>query len=436
MTAPQSKHGDSPLARTYAPALASGRRANPDAEETALRSKIEYAKRAYDWAVVIISRGVGSLIVAGLFLVKKLTLPPAEFASLGLAYASVLAVVGAAIAPLTMLMARRVIQSRRIETDRTIIQLLSAAVVVTASFSVVAVLSGSRPSELAFILSVAAVVLVAGLNAQYIIWLNETGARRRSVAFILACLLVIPLSLLMRRSLHIGASDRTFGLEALLLVMPIVVDTLTRRRSSPAGDQPLYHLSLGNYAKYAVFVAIFNAIPATDWWFGRHLLDAASFRSWADVRVLFERGLLPVMNVVQATVLWRLLRTSIGQAGSRTPIAKEATRWVFLSVAAVFLLTLVLWAAPPLPRYADVLPIFVGYAAYGLTSIFLDFYQAKYTLGRLAASLLAIFVLRSVATYGGLALGGAHLFSIIWAATSLAMFTYVFVHARDQISLR
>lgn len=400
-----------------------------------LRSKIEHAKKVYDWGVVIISRGVGSLLVAGFFLVKKLTLPADEFASLGLAFASVLMIVSAAASPLLMLISRRIIQSRRLETDRNFILSLSLAAIVAASFSIFALATGTKPSEPAFVLSLVAIVLITGLNGQYVIWLNETGATRRSMAFIACYLAAIPASLAIRHYLGIGRSDRTFGLEALMLSLPIVADMAFRRTAGAPDHTALYHLSFHNYAKYVVCVGFFNAIPAADWWFGRHLLPAAAYQSWADSRILFERGLLPVMNVVLATILWRLLRSSIGSSPEDRAVLSERTAQYFVwIVGGLLIVTLGIWA---LSSFAPggLFALFIGYAAYGITSIFLEFYQAKCRLWPLIISLGLVFIGRGLMTYGALAAGGVHLFSVAWAATALATLAFIFIRSRDQIAL-
>lgn len=397
---------------------------------------MDLAKNAYDWTVVIVSRGVGSVLVAGLFLIKKFTLPSTEFTSLGLAFASVLALVGTLVAPLVMLMSRRVIQSRRIETDRTLIKGLLAAIILAASLSTGSLIVGTSPSEPAFVLSLAAIVLVTALNGQYVIWLNEIGCTRRSLLFVLLFLSVFPISLIIRLYFGFGRYDRSLGPEALMLCLPVLVDTSMRDRAISKATDSLYHMSFHNYAKYAVFIGFFNAIPAADWWLGQRLLADTSYEPWANLRILFERGLLPLMNVAQAAILWRLLRASIGEPGSgRAVIPAKASHRLLVATGCVFIATFVIWAIPSLTYFGEMAALFVGYAAYATTSIFLEFYQAKYSLAFVGFSLAFVFILRGLASYSALELGGAHLFSIVWAATALATLAFVFNRSRDQIAL-
>ena len=396
-------------------------------------------QRYYNSAVIVASRGVGSVIVMTLFLIKKYTLSPSEFGNLGYAYASAAALLMPFASPMVMIISRRIIQTRDLSRDRWIIAFWACLALVLALIPVVEgfACAGSM-SNIGFFSSVCGLLLIVALNGQYVIWLNESDHTARSLVFILMFLFSIPLSLGVRIITGIGLNDRSFSIETILLCVPVLVNCAFAKSTGPTGVADLYGLSAANYAKYFMVVLFYNGILWVDWTLGKIFLPTGAYEHWAAVRILMERALLPVLNIAQVALLWQLLRSSTGQA-SHTAVAVSpraiARFQLVLAVAAAVAITSGWLAENATLSAAAYVSFVMGYLAFGLTSIFLDFYQAKFTVRFIATSFLAMTLGRLALVALALEYGSSNLYSVAWSVSSILILVYISNRSWDQIKI-
>jgi hypothetical protein len=394
-------------------------------------------QKYYNWLVIIASRGVGSLTMTALFLLKKYYLPAAEFASLGHSFAGAMMIASPIASPAIMMMSRRIIQSRELGHDRNVV-LGWSALSCLAACGVMAedILRAGGVSDLGFIVSIFAFLLTTVLNSQYIIWLNESDQPKSSLIFILLFLLAIPLSILVREVTGIGQHDRSFSVEAVLLSLPVLINVLRTRGQGHLTVADLYAFSSTNYFKYFAIILFYTSILWIDWTIGRALLSEQAYLPWANDRIMLERVLLPVLNILQVTMLWQLLRNTIGalknEAASLTPQSMKAFR---IALAVITAMACASWLMPLAEGVRDIIPLFIGYMAFGLLSIFLDFYQAKSRVALLLGALGALSVARIIVCLPAIHYFGVHGYSLAWALTSIMMVWFVFEQSKDQIKI-
>jgi hypothetical protein len=394
-------------------------------------------QKYYNWLVIIASRGVGSLTMTALFLLKKYYLPADEFATLGQNFAGAMMIASPIASPAIMMMSRRIIQSRELGHDRDVV-LGWSALSCLAACGVMAedILSPGGVSDLGFIISIFAFLLTTVLNSQYIIWLNESDQTRRSLFFILLFLSAIPLSIAVRAVTGIGQHDRSFSVEAVLLSLPVLINVLRTRGQGHFTMADLYAFSSTNYFKYFAIILFYSSILWVDWTIGKAMLPEQAYLPWANDRIMFERVLLPVVNIVQVALLWQLLRNSTRpeQSGDKG-IAPHLVRAFGRTVVATTAAMCAVCAFLPGTRAASLLPFIFGYLGYGLISIFLDFYQAKYALRQIAIAVAAFTIIRSAFCWAAFLWLGAEGYSLFWALSSALLLLYMFSRTHDQINL-
>jgi hypothetical protein len=394
-------------------------------------------QKYYNWLVIIASRGVGSLTMTALFLLKKYYLPAAEFASIGHSFAGAMMIASPIASPAIMMMSRRIIQSRELGHDRDVV-LGWSALSCLAACGVMAedILRSGGVSDIGFIISVFAFLLTTVLNSQYIIWLNESDQPKSSVIFILLFLLAIPLSIAVRAVTGIGQHDRSFSVEAVLLSLPVLINILRTRATGHLTVADLYAFSSTNYFKYFAVILFYTSILWVDWTIGKAMLAEQAYLPWANDRIWLERVLLPVLNIMQVTLLWQLLRNSTRSAQiGDTDIAPNLVRAFNWTVIVATAATLALCMVLPDTRAATLLPFIFGYLGYGLLSIFVDFYQAKYRLRQIAIAVVAITAIRSAFCYVAFLWLGTAGYSLFWALSSALLLLYMFGRTHDQIKL-
>jgi hypothetical protein len=291
-------------------------------------------------------------------------------------------------------------------------------------------------SQTGFVISVFAFLFTSVLNSQYIIWLNESDKPKLSVAFIILFLSAIPLSIAVRAATGIGQVDRSFSVEAVLLSLPVLIHVLRTRGQGHFTRADLYAFSTANYFKYFLVILFYSSILWVDWTIGKALLPEAAYLQWANDRTLFERVLLPVLNIVQITLLWNLLRSSIGsQREEASALTHGAVVKFRVLLVALSGLACVAWLLPLEARLNDLPGLMIGYMGFGILSIFLDFYQAKLDVRALAASLAMLSVTRLALLGLSIHFFGAHGYSLSWALTSIMLVWFVFERAKDQIKI-
>jgi hypothetical protein len=396
-------------------------------------------QRYYNFVVIIASRGVGSVIVMALFLIKKYTLPASEFSDLGYAYASAATLLMPFASPLMMIISRRIIQTRDLSRDRWIVVFWACLAFVLALVPVVEVLSRvGGVSDIGFFSSVCGLLLIVALNGQYVIWLNESDHTTRSLIFIAIFILSIPLGMGVRSIAGIGAHDRTFTIETILLCIPVMINCTLVTMTDRTTDVDLYGLSATNYVKYFMVVLFYNGILWADWTLGKMLLPSAPYEQWANARIFMERAVLPVLNIIQVALLWHLLRSSIGQASqTATSVSQQAIRrfQAALAIAIIAAVASGMLASNPALTAIAYLPFVLGYLAFGLNSIFLDFFQAKFTVRSIATSFLAMTLGRVIIVALALEYGSYNLYSVAWSVTSILILAYISRRSWDQIKV-
>jgi hypothetical protein len=394
-------------------------------------------QKYYNFLVLLASRGIGSILITSMFLIKKYFLPASEFGMLGHAFATVMVVASPLASPAIMLISRRIIQTRDLGRDRSIILGWSVLAFIGAAYATVeSAFATNGVSTAAFYTSITAFVFVTVLNAQYIIWLNESDRTKHSLFFIAIFIFMIPLSILVRHISGIGQEDRSFSVEALLLSIPVMIDILRTKATGQGSVANLYDFSLNTYSKYFIIVLFYQGILWVDWTIGQHLLPAGAYIEWAGDRILLERILLPVLNIAQVTLLWHFLRSSTGKGQQNNEsLSSQSVKTFFGVLVSAALLSILSWVFGSYYHWVHMLPFVIGYLAFGLTSIFLEFYQAKFSVKYLLITLSAVTAARVIII--GLVFNFAHTndYAVAWALTSIAILFFVFRMSYDQIKV-
>jgi hypothetical protein len=394
-------------------------------------------QKYYNVLVVLASRGIGSVIITSLFLIKKWALPEDEFGSLGHAFATVMVAVSPFASPVIMLISRRIIQTRDLSRDRNIIMIWALLSFLGAAFvAVMSIISPHGISDFVFMVSIVAFILVTVLNAQYIIWLNESDQTKRSLIYIVIFIIAIPLSVLVREVSGIGQRDRSFSVETVLLSLPVLIDIVRIKAKGHFHMADLYDFSASNYFKYFAIVLFYNGIIWVDWSLGRYLLPEPVYLDWANDRILLERILLPILNIIQVTMIWHLLRSSTGKGQHNTQAIGQKPIAIFQIILLISAACSVLaWLLDNVWPFMKFVPFGFGYLAFGLMSIFLEFYQAKFSIKYIAITLCAITIARLIAVALALKIGHVDDYAVIWALTSIFILYFVFRKASDQIKI-
>jgi hypothetical protein len=392
-------------------------------------------QKYYNFLVLVASRGIGSILITSVFLIKKYFLSASEFGLLGHAFATVMVIASPLTSPAIMIISRRIIQSRDLGRDRSIILSWSVLAFTGAAYAMLE--SAFSPTGIptpAFYISITAFVFVTVLNAQYIIWLNESDRTKHSLIFIAIFIISVPLSILVRQISGIGQQDRSFSVEAFLLSIPIMIDILRTKTTARTNVANLYDFSLNTYSKYFIVVLFYQGILWVDWTIGLHLLPSDVYTQWAGDRILLERMLLPVLNILQVIVLWHLLRSSTRHDSFKnTPIIAQNVKYfgIIIALAAFLVISISISFVPEF--YSMFAFLMIGYLAYGMTSIFVDFYQAKFTFAHAAWTLAIITAFRASVCYGAILLAAAPGYMMFWALSSLAILWFMFWRTYDQI---
>jgi hypothetical protein len=341
------------------------------------------------------------------------------------------------VSPMVMIVSRRIIQTRDLSRDRSIVLFwacLGLALALLPFMQVVFAQSGV--SDVGFFSSVCGLLLIVALNGQYVIWLNESDRSTQSLAFIALFLLSLPLSVAIRSATGIGHGDRSFSIEGILLCLPVLINSTFVRSSGQVPKTELYEFSRENYAKYFMVVLFYNGILSVDWALGHHFLPASVYLPWADIRIVMERAVLSILNIAQVALLWHLLRSSIGTAHDTANVfpAFIIRRFqIALFIAAMIAVLAGISATSTSLHAAIYIPFIIGYLAFGLTSIFLDFYQAKFSVRFVASTFLTMTLGRLVFVAIALRYGSSDLYSIAWSLTSILILAYISSKSWDQI---
>jgi hypothetical protein len=395
-------------------------------------------QKYYDWTVIIASRGIGSIIMSALIIIKRSALPFDEFGSIGHALATAMVVVAPFISPIVMLVSRRIIQTGDLSRDRTILLCWAITVMLaSAGMALFEYLNPRSDSDLVFMIAIIAFNLVTSLNSMYAIWLHESGQSRKSVLFIAVLIMIVPLTVILREVLGIGQRDRSFSVETALLGLPVLIDLLRTRRSQQNAPIDIYAFSASNYMKYFVIVLFSNGILWVDWNLGRYFLAEPTYLIWAEHRIVLERILLPALNVIQAMTVWRLLRATIGPNRAESDrVDPRSVNHFFLLIAVLALLAALGWSLISSAQYMQFVPFTIGYLAFGMTAIFLEFFQVKFSILRVSITLLLIAFCRTAFVALILKYNGILGYSLVWALTSLLILSYIFRVSWSQIRLR
>jgi hypothetical protein len=421
--------------RLYTPRI--GAKQMPPSHETSRQLLPFRWQKYYNILVIVASRGVGSLIVMTLFLIKKYTLSAQAFGDLGYAYASAATLLSPFASPIMMIISRRVIQTRDLGRDKKAMLFWAFAALALGLFSVLEQLASSgTASPLGVFSSVCGLLLIIGLNGQYVIWLNESDRTALSLTFIVVLLSTIPLAGGIRLMLSISPSDPSFSIETILLSLPVLLNSMRIKRSSAELQENIYTFSKSNYVKYFMVVLFYSGTLWVDWTLGRSLLPAGEYAGWANDRIFMERLMLPVLNIMQVALLWHLLRSSIGQQSksANTVSAEMIGRWnlflAFMAVTATMCWLLSFWA-----QEFDLISFCIGYLTYGLTSIFLDFYQAKFSVRHIATSFLILTIVHALAVSVSTYFGGVAGFGLAWSLTSVLVLFYLSKRSWSEIKI-
>ena len=392
---------------------------------------IRLLNRLYQHGAIIASRGVGTVIIFSVFIVRKNYSSPIEYSNLGYIFATASLIITPVASPLLMIISRRIIQTRDLGLDRRILLAWTASACV-AGFASFVDLLGASTSQL---LSVVAFLMIVGFNSQFILWLNEGGRTALSLAFVILLLSTIPLSFMLRAYGLLGLADPSLSIEAILLSTPSLIFLALFQKTTR--DRPevgaIYHMSSVNYFKYLIAILFYSTIVWEDWKFGSLLLSEADYLNWADARIVLERFLLPFINAFQLTLLWKLLRDSTRATGGEA-IRSETFRWIAIGIAAIALTVAALaWLFPVKPMLLVALA--VGYMFYGLTSVFIDFFQAKFPLKRMGLMLAGVLVVRTGACYSTLYLFGVTGYAVFWPVAAAIIIILLARLSYDQIKL-
>jgi hypothetical protein len=394
-------------------------------------------KALYDMLVIILSRGVSSIIMLSSIGLKSYYVDADEFASLGYMFAGAGLVIAPIVSPVGMIISRRIIESKQINTDRIFIILWISLASILATYAVVdKLIHPLGASDASFAASIAAFILILSLGSQYIIWLNECGFVRLSIITSLLFIISIPASFIIRGITGIGQNDRSFGVETVVLIVPVLIAIAKAWRLRASVNSNLYEMSVENYFKYVLIITFYSLILFADWQIAQQLLPQSDYQLWAEDRIILERALLPILNVIQVTMLWKLLRASTGKSHQKAEkLSDTAINRFIITLIIVAGITILFWLFAGTVSIFRLVPIVIGYLAFGLTSTFLDFYQARYKIGHLLLSLFGLSIVRIIACFLAIQSLGIWGYSIFWGLSSLAILGFMFYQSKDLIKV-
>ena len=99
-------------------------------------------------------------------------------------------------------------------------------------------------------------------------------------------------------------TDDSFSIEASILCVFVLLSLFCTSRPKESTSRTVApSLSVERFTRYFLIVLFYNAILWMDWSIVRWMLKSDIYSDWANTRILFERILLPLLNVAQVAAV-------------------------------------------------------------------------------------------------------------------------------------
>ncbi|MEJ6788907.1 hypothetical protein BrevBR_05090 [Brevundimonas sp. BR2-1] len=398
-------------------------------------------RSAADFLTVVASRGAGYFLLASVLLARKFQLSRVDLADVGQDLSLAMVVVTPLLGAIAAILSRRVIQAQSIRLDLTILRawVLGGGAITLLGIAV-AVPDIPALDQPGRILIASGFLSMHGLVAALLLWSGISGEKRQFAQILIAVILVIPVSIGIRLALNSGGLDKSFALEAMLLWAILAYTMFSVHKDLESPRDHLYPFSRTTMLKYGSISLFFSGTIAIDWQIGKVALAQTHYIQWASRRVLMERFLMPLMNSVTAVVLIRILRRMSGdRPGQPSNLSiPDPDRRIRVGGTALIVVSsiLVLLAAPVLagtkiPMLGDGLLLAWGYLLFGVCSLFLDLFQARWGLKKVVVTLGSITLVRTIACWLVVERFGVTGYGNFWVITNALILMYLIYSVID-----
>lgn len=398
-------------------------------------------RSAADFLTVVASRGAGYLLLASVLLARKFQLSRADLAEVGQDLALAMVVVTPLLGAIAAILSRRVIQAQSIRLD---LSILRAWVLIGGAITAlgVAVVLPDIPAldQTGRILIASGFLSMHGLVAAMLLWSGISGEKQQFSQLLISVLLVIPVSIGVRMALNSSELDKSFALEAMILCAILMRTVFSTKKDVESPREHLYPFSKTTMLKYGSISLFFSGTIAIDWQIGKLALSHANYIQWASRRVLMERFLMPLMNSVTAVVLIRILRRMSGdRPGQETNLSipdpdrriRVGGMILIVGSSALVLLAAPVLAGTTIPMLGNGLLLAWGYLLFGVCSLFLDLFQARWGLQKVVVTLGSFTIVRTITCWLVVERFSVTGYGNFWVVTNTILLMYLIYSVVD-----
>jgi hypothetical protein len=329
---------------------------------------------------VVLSRGAGYAVLTSILLMKKLQISSAAFVTIGHDLVLAALLLGPLLSAVSQIQARRIVVSHDIKKNIKPVYFVSA---IAMLFLLASQAGLSPPSQSDYsirtIIISCGFMLVHGMLGWLILW---TVLCHTKPVFLGVCGIVsvgVAAIVGARLFFDIQFERDTLLFEGLVLWMAanLIVLLLLVIPSLKSVEGNVYPFNWSTISRYVIIVTYASGILALDWQLLKSLLPPNDYQHIAEVRIYFERFLLPLLATLASASLLNAYRVKVSgvtsvQMNSKLSVAQMAIFQIAVAIGAIILSAI--W---PLNTTLWILVLFVGYVMFSINSFYLDLFQAQ-----------------------------------------------------------
>jgi hypothetical protein len=374
---------------------------------------------------VIFSRGAGYAVLTSILLIKKWQISSAAFVTIGHDMVLAALILGPILSTIGQIQARRLVVSRDIKKNIKPIYFVSLAALVLflmgALGSVSLTLWGF---PIRTIIISCGFMLVHGMLGWLILWTALCHTKRIFLGICGIVFLGALVILAARLFLNLQFESENLLFEGLILLLAdtviVMILLIIPTQKTEAGS--VYPFSWSNVSRYVIIVTYATGILALDWQLLKSILPSPDYQHIAEIRIYFERFLLPLLATLASASLLNAYRTGTSITGSGTGKTLISRNKVFLAQLCFGLVAIACAAVSPWNTAVWIVILGVGYVMFSINSFHLDLFQAQVSIWRLTVT-LGLFLL----AYGGIASvvirqGGIAGHVVFWCVGNFVLF--------------
>jgi hypothetical protein len=344
---------------------------------------------------VVLSRGAGYAVLTSVLLIKKLQISSAAFVTIGHDLVLAALILGPVLSAIGQIQARRIVVSRDIRKNIKPVYFVSAA----ALAFLLAGQLGSLPESLwgyslRTIVISCGFMLVHGTLGWLILWtvlchakpvfLGVCGIVSLGIAFIIGARLFIDIQF--ERDTLLFEGFVLFAALNLIVVFLRIIPSLDTVAAS------VYPFSWTTISRYVVIVMFASGALALDWQLLKSFLLPNDYQHIAEIRIYFERFLLPLLATLASASLLNAYRTKVSGGTSNKIKSRLSRKQTLLAEIAFAIVAISLVSFWPLNTTLWILVLGVGYVMFSINSFCLDLFQAQVSVWQLVVT-LGLFLL-------------------------------------------